>query len=75
MADDDDGTIEAAAERDPGFHALLEKLSSSYDFDFREYKVASLVRRIRGRMAQVHAGTFEGYATHLDERPEEHVAP
>ncbi len=31
---------------DPGFDALLEKLHLEHDFDFREYKEASLRRRI-----------------------------
>src|SRR5436190_1183072 len=69
MADDDD-----ALAADEGFTALLEKLSASYNFDFREYKVASLVRRIRTRMSQAHADTFEAYTRLLDERPEEHIA-
>jgi two-component system CheB/CheR fusion protein len=63
----------AGAPDDPGFGALLEKLSESYNFDFREYKEASLMRRIRSRMSQVRAPTFEAYAGFLDLHPEEHV--
>jgi two-component system CheB/CheR fusion protein len=64
----------AAPAADAGFRPLLEKLSTTYSFDFREYKEPSLARRIRARMAQVHVDTFEAYARYLDQRPEEHVA-
>jgi two-component system, chemotaxis family, CheB/CheR fusion protein len=73
MADDDDSTAEAIAS-DAAFQRLLEKLSESYNFDFREYKPASLARRIRQRMSQARAESFEAYARLLDERPDEHVA-
>ena len=70
---DGDATPEATAERDPGFQNLLETLSASYNFDFREYKPASLVRRIETRMSQVHADSFAAYASYLQQHPEEHV--
>ena len=72
MTEDDSHDAEGAPDA-PGFRALLEKLSESYNFDFREYKEASLVRRIRSRMSQVHAPTFEVYSGFLDLHPEEHV--
>ena len=68
------GDGDEARVRDDGFRALLEKLSASYNFDFRQYKEASLERRIRARMAQVHAETFAAYAGYLDRQPREHVA-
>lgn len=37
---------------DGEFHRLLEKLNAQYGFDVREYKQASLARRIRARMQQ-----------------------
>ena len=73
MVDGDDVAAEAAAANDPGFPALLEKLSDTYKFDFREYKPASLVRRLRMRMNQVHVDSFEAYAQYMNAHPEEHV--
>ena len=43
-----------AGPADGGFRPLLEKLSSTYSFDFRDYKAPSLARRIRARMSQLH---------------------
>jgi two-component system, chemotaxis family, CheB/CheR fusion protein len=73
MVDGDDVAGETTAANDPGFQALLEKLSDTYKFDFREYKAASLMRRLRARMSQVHADSFEAYAQYLNAHPEEHV--
>jgi chemotaxis methyl-accepting protein methylase len=69
MVDGDDVADEAAAAGDQGFQALLEKLSETYKFDFREYKAASLIRRLQTRMHQVHADTFEAYAQFMSEHP------
>src|SRR5499433_2642359 len=55
------------------FRAFLEKLSARYNFDFREYKEASLARRIRARMSQVHVDSFAAYSNLLDTNPNEHV--
>ena len=71
---DDDASADSTATSEPAFRALLDKLSESYNFDFREYKGASLMRRIRTRMNQVHADGFAPYATYLETHPEEHVA-
>lgn len=59
---------------DPAFARLLDKLSTAYNFDFREYKTASLVRRIRARTQQVRAETFDAYIEYLDGHPGEHVS-
>jgi two-component system, chemotaxis family, CheB/CheR fusion protein len=59
---------------DPGFMRLLDKLASEYQFDVREYKEASLARRIRSRMSHVHVDSFADYITYLDRHPDEHVA-
>ena len=59
---------------DAGFRAFLDKLSSTYNFDFREYKKPSLARRIRSRMAQVRADSFAAYERYLEQREGEHVA-
>jgi two-component system, chemotaxis family, CheB/CheR fusion protein len=73
-----DGTDEAQVagtdETDPEFRALLEKLSSQNNFDFREYKEPSLARRIRNRMSQAHINSYAVYARYLDESRDERVA-
>ena len=75
MSDADDGATEQVSQEvAPDFRALLEKLSARHDFDFREYKEASLARRIRARMSQVHVDSFAAYARFLDANPDEHVA-
>lgn len=56
------------------FRGLLEKLSARHNFDFREYKENSLLRRIRTRMAQVHVPSFAAYSQVLDGNPSELVA-
>src|SRR5213594_2822719 len=75
MSDGDDGVSEPVSQEVAGdFRALLETLSARYNFDFREYKEASLARRIRARMSQVHVDSFAAYARFLDANPDEHVA-
>src|SRR5262245_22342131 len=49
-------------------------LSSTYNFDFREYKEASLARRIRARMTQVRIERYGAYAEYVAQHPDEHVA-
>ena len=74
MTDGEESGEGVAAPTDSGFRALLEKLSSTYSFDFREYKEPSLARRIRARMSQLHIADFDAYARYLDQRGDEHVA-
>jgi two-component system CheB/CheR fusion protein len=74
MADTGISPEDAAEGAPPPFGRLLDKLSTDYRFDFREYKVASLVRRIRTRMAQVHVDDVDRYIAFLDEHPEEPTA-
>jgi len=73
VSDGGDGQVQEPV-TDAGFRALLDTLSGTYNFDFREYKEASLARRIRGRMSQVHAPDFDAYSGYLRQHPEEHVA-
>jgi two-component system CheB/CheR fusion protein len=76
MSDGEDGEAQAgpAPAIDSGFRPLLEKLSRTYNFDFREYKEPSLARRIRARMAALHVESFDTYARYLDQHAEEHIA-
>jgi two-component system, chemotaxis family, CheB/CheR fusion protein len=59
---------------DAGLRRLLEKLSTSHNFDFREYKAPSLARRIRTRLSQARVESFDAYAHYLDEHPLEYTA-
>src|SRR5215813_11017734 len=70
----DEVEVSGVQETDPEFRGLLEKLSSQYNFDFREYKEASLARRIRTRMGQARIDSFALYGRYLDETPDERVA-
>ena len=56
-----DGGAGSGAEDVPDteFQRLLEKLHTEHNFDFRQYKEVSLLRRIRHRMAQLHV-TYSG---------------
>jgi two-component system CheB/CheR fusion protein len=75
MSDGDDGVTEQVGlEADGDFRSLLDKLSSRYNFDFREYKEGSLARRIRSRMSQLRLDSFASYSNFLDEHPNEHIA-
>src|SRR5262249_15809417 len=56
------------------FRDLLEMLSKTYNFDFREYKEASLARRIKARMAQVRIDGFAAYVEFVTQHQDEHVA-
>jgi two-component system CheB/CheR fusion protein len=67
-----DAVDEAAT--DEAVERLLQKLNTDYGFDFREYKRASLVRRLRARMQQVRVDSFAGYIDYLDRHRDEHVA-
>ncbi len=66
--------VSAADAADPKFIALLEKLHTEHNFDFRQYKRASLLRRVRQRMTQVRVDRFDTYMTYLDRHADEHIA-
>jgi len=59
---------------DTEFQRLLEKLHIEHNFDFRQYKEASLLRRVRRRMGQLHVTSFATYIHYLDRNPEEYKA-
>jgi two-component system CheB/CheR fusion protein len=73
VSDDADAPA-AQKQSDPAFRSLLETLSTRYNFDFRDYKEASLARRIQARMSQVHTDSFGAYARFLEANDKEHVA-
>jgi hypothetical protein len=53
---------------------LLEKVYKERGFDFREYRVSTLSRRISRRMRARGADGFSSYAQVLDEDPNEYIA-
>jgi two-component system CheB/CheR fusion protein len=55
----------------PAFSRLLDKLSQEHRFDFRDYKAASLVRRIQVRMSQVGITDPDAYVSYLEQEPGE----
>src|SRR5438093_4280284 len=71
----DDGAGSAAEDvPDTEFQRLLEKLHTEHNFDFRQYKEASLLRRIHRRMGQLHVTNFGSYIHYLDRNADEHRA-
>jgi two-component system CheB/CheR fusion protein len=63
--------VEAVAEVDPDFEALLVYLREKRGFDFTGYKRPSLVRRVRRRMGEVGIASFGEYQDHLEVHPDE----
>jgi two-component system CheB/CheR fusion protein len=61
-------TDRAALER------ILDKIREARNFDFRQYKRATLLRRIERRMLDRHCGSLAEYAELLDASPDEHDA-
>ncbi len=70
---DDAGSGTGAVAVDPAFRRLLEKLYDEHGFDFRQYKEASLLRRVERRMSQLHIDDFDAYVRYLDGHPGEHA--
>ena len=55
------------------FESLLDYLKSTRSFDFKAYKKATLMRRIRRRMSALGVDTFGDYRLYLENEPEEFV--
>ena len=77
MTADDDLARQAARVadgRDDGLQRLLDHVKGTRGVDLSGYKATSLTRRIRKRMAAVHATTFDDYLTVLDGNDDEFAA-
>ncbi|MCG5431031.1 PAS domain S-box protein [Mycobacterium sp. MYCO198283] len=61
------------AQADEAFEALLRFLRDARGFDFTGYKRASLMRRVRHRMAQTGHDSFEEYLDFLQANADEFV--
>jgi two-component system CheB/CheR fusion protein len=73
MAPDEPGhfSVGDPDEATPAYARLLDKLSVEHHFDFRQYKVGSLVRRIQARLSQLRIDDVETYIALLDREPDE----
>ena len=60
-----DVDVELSEPEGAAFRRLLEMLHTEHQFDFREYKTVSLLRRIRSRMSHVRIDGFETYIDYL----------
>src|SRR5437773_2167967 len=56
---------------DTQLEAILEKIRESRNFDFRDYKRATLVRRVERRMLDRRCRSLRQYAELLDHDPDE----
>jgi len=54
--------------------ALLQKIYTERGYDFREYKKASVQRRVNKRLFENHLSTYLQYAELLDKDPEEYTS-
>jgi two-component system, chemotaxis family, CheB/CheR fusion protein len=59
-------SAELSDDEGAAFRRLLDKVKSEHRFDLHDYKMPSLVRRVRTRMAQVHVPDFDAYGRLLD---------
>ncbi|WP_437738590.1 CheR family methyltransferase [Sorangium sp. So ce1335] len=64
--------IDPASEEDKRLHALLELVRERSGIDFKKYKQATILRRLRRRMAATNTDTIDEYVGYLAEHTEEH---
>jgi two-component system CheB/CheR fusion protein len=62
----------AGDDRDPQIEAILERIREVRNFDFRNYKRATLRRRIERRMSDTKRRTIAEYIALLDKQPAEY---
>ena len=58
---------------DGNLDVLLQKIFDERGYDFRDYKRASIVRRINKRLYENQLKTYEDYLEFLDRHPEEYA--
>ena len=63
--------VESNLEPNPAFDELLAYLRQSHGFSFRDYKPASVMRRIQVRMQQVGIDSYSEYTAYLQAHPDE----
>ncbi|WP_437805149.1 CheR family methyltransferase [Sorangium sp. So ce1078] len=64
--------VEPPADEDTRLHALLDLVRERSGIDFKRYKQATILRRLRRRMVATNTDTIDAYVSYLTEHPEEH---
>ncbi|WP_437581828.1 CheR family methyltransferase [Sorangium sp. So ce887] len=64
--------VEPRQEDENQLHGLLDLVRERSGIDFKKYKQATILRRLRRRMAATNTDTLDDYMRYLAERPEEH---
>ncbi|KYF78798.1 hypothetical protein BE17_22195 [Sorangium cellulosum] len=64
--------VEPPPDEDSRLQALLDLVRERSGIDFKKYKQATILRRLRRRMAATGTETIDDYVRHLANHPEEH---
>ncbi|WP_437496719.1 CheR family methyltransferase [Sorangium sp. So ce1099] len=64
--------VEPPPDDDRRFHTLLELVRERSGVDFKNYKQATILRRLRRRMVATDTASIDEYARYLAEHPEEY---
>jgi len=67
------GKAPAEASDDAELRELLDRIHDRSGIDFSSYKPATILRRLRGRMAATSSPTLAAYSTHLAADPDEYA--
>src|SRR5258705_10705881 len=62
----------AGGDQDEAFHRLLDRIRERSAIDFKPYKPATIVRRLRGRMKATDCPTVDDYAALIERDPIEY---
>jgi two-component system, chemotaxis family, CheB/CheR fusion protein len=63
--------VDPPPDEEKRLQTLLELVRDRNGIDFRKYKQATILRRLRSRIASTDTGNLERYMGYLDEHPEE----
>ncbi|WP_437292189.1 CheR family methyltransferase [Sorangium sp. So ce406] len=64
--------VDPAPDEDKHLLTLLDLVREQSGIDFKKYKQATILRRLRRRMAATNTDTIDKYVSYLTEHPEEH---
>ncbi|WP_257792800.1 MULTISPECIES: hypothetical protein [Sorangium] len=64
--------VEPPPDEDKRLQSLLDLVRERSGIDFKKYKQATILRRLRRRMAATDTDTIDDYIRYLTEHPEEH---
>jgi two-component system, chemotaxis family, CheB/CheR fusion protein len=68
-----EGEEKAGVEVQGDLNALLQEVFEERGYDFRDYKKASIARRINKRLYENHLQTYDEYLEFLNKHPEEYA--